>query len=369
MPRRPARALYRALDPARDQSYFLYATTPEQLDFLRFPLGELPKDETRRLARELGLSVAEKPDSQDICFVPQGRYADVIARLRPGRGAARRRSSISTAACSAATTASSTTRSASAAACGLAVGEPLYVVRLEPDAARVVVGPRAALATSRIRLRDVNWLGDGAARRHCRRCRSPCACARPASRARRRLSYDRGDGPCRRRPGDAGGRRLARPGLRPLRRRRARVRACSAAAPSGGSTRCRRGQPAPLEPMPHFSEHEIAMLSEPQAGPSTALMRKAYARWAPVYDVVYDKLTEPAARDAVEAAVACGPRILEAGVGTGLSLGYYPAGSFVCGVDLSEDMLQARPTQGPAPRPDPCARPAGDGRLPARLCR
>ena len=82
------------------------------------------------------------------------------------------------------------------------------------------------------------------------------------------------------------------------------------------------------------------MLSEPQAGPSTALMRKAYARWAPVYDVVYDKLTEPAARDAVEAAVACGPRILEAGVGTGLSLGYYPKTSFVCGVDLSEDMLK-----------------------------
>ncbi|KQT84656.1 SAM-dependent methyltransferase [Methylobacterium sp. Leaf465] len=83
------------------------------------------------------------------------------------------------------------------------------------------------------------------------------------------------------------------------------------------------------------------MLSEPrEAGPSTALMRKAYARWAPVYDVVYDKLTEPAARDAVNAAVACGPRILEAGVGTGLSLGYYPPTSFVCGVDLSEDMLK-----------------------------
>ena len=83
------------------------------------------------------------------------------------------------------------------------------------------------------------------------------------------------------------------------------------------------------------------MLSEPrEAGPSTALMRKAYARGAPVYDVVYDKLTEPAARDAVNAAVACGPRILEAGVGTGLSLGYYPPTSFVCGVDLSEDMLK-----------------------------
>ncbi|WP_375454980.1 class I SAM-dependent methyltransferase [uncultured Methylobacterium sp.] len=83
------------------------------------------------------------------------------------------------------------------------------------------------------------------------------------------------------------------------------------------------------------------MPSEPQeAGPSTALMRRAYARWAPVYDVVYDKLTEPAARAAVDAAAESGPRILEAGVGTGLALGYYPRGSFVCGVDLSEDMLR-----------------------------
>ncbi|WP_407527621.1 class I SAM-dependent methyltransferase [Methylobacterium oryzisoli] len=83
------------------------------------------------------------------------------------------------------------------------------------------------------------------------------------------------------------------------------------------------------------------MLSEPrEAGPTTALMRKAYARWAPVYDVVYDKLTEPAARDAVEAAVANGRRILEAGVGTGLSLGYYPAECEVYGVDLSQDMLK-----------------------------
>lgn len=75
-------------------------------------------------------------------------------------------------------------------------------------------------------------------------------------------------------------------------------------------------------------------------GATTALMRKAYARWAPVYDVVYDKLTEPAARAAVNAAVACGPRVLEAGVGTGLSLGYYPAHAQVHGVDLSEDMLR-----------------------------
>jgi phosphatidylethanolamine/phosphatidyl-N-methylethanolamine N-methyltransferase len=75
-------------------------------------------------------------------------------------------------------------------------------------------------------------------------------------------------------------------------------------------------------------------------GPTTALMRKAYARWAPIYDVVYDKLTEPAARAAVNAATACGPRVLEAGVGTGLALGYYPAHAEVYGVDLSEDMLR-----------------------------
>ncbi|NEU12175.1 tRNA 2-thiouridine(34) synthase MnmA [Methylobacterium sp. BTF04] len=152
------RGLFRALDPARDQSYFLYATTAEQLDFLRFPLGELPKDETRRLAHELGLSVAQKPDSQDICFVPQGRYADVIARLRPdaaragdivdrdGRVLGRHDGIIHYTV-------------GQRKGLRLAVGEPLYVIRLEPDAARVVVGPRTALATSRVRLTDLNWLG------------------------------------------------------------------------------------------------------------------------------------------------------------------------------------------------------------------
>jgi phosphatidylethanolamine/phosphatidyl-N-methylethanolamine N-methyltransferase len=75
-------------------------------------------------------------------------------------------------------------------------------------------------------------------------------------------------------------------------------------------------------------------------GPTTALMRKAYARWAPIYDVAYDRLTAPAARAAVSAAMACGPKVLEAGVGTGLSLGYYPAHAEVYGVDLSEDMLR-----------------------------
>ncbi|MFJ7437272.1 tRNA 2-thiouridine(34) synthase MnmA [Methylorubrum thiocyanatum] len=155
------RALYRALDPARDQSYFLYATTPEQLAFLRFPLGERPKDETRALARELGLAVADKADSQDICFVPQGGYADVIAKLRPeaarpgeivdldGRRLGEHEGIIHYTV-------------GQRRGLKLSVGEPLYVVRLEPETARVVVGPRAALATRRIRLADLNWLGSRA---------------------------------------------------------------------------------------------------------------------------------------------------------------------------------------------------------------
>jgi tRNA-specific 2-thiouridylase len=153
------RALHRAADPDRDQSYFLYATTPEQLALLRFPLGELPKEETRALARGLGLAVADKADSQDICFVPHGKYSDIIERLKPGavRGGAivhldgrvlgehkgiihytvgQRRG------------------------LGLSVGEPLYVVRLDAAAARVIVGPREALASRTIRLANLNWLGD-----------------------------------------------------------------------------------------------------------------------------------------------------------------------------------------------------------------
>lgn len=153
------RALYRPLDAERDQSYFLYATTQEQLDFLRFPLGGLSKPETRRLAAELGLPVADKADSQDICFVPTGRYADVIERLRPGavepgeivhvdgrvlgRHAGIIRYTVG-----------------QRRGLKLSVGEPLYVVRLDADRHQVIVGPKSALETRRIALRDVNWLGD-----------------------------------------------------------------------------------------------------------------------------------------------------------------------------------------------------------------
>ena len=154
------RALYRAADPERDQSYFLYATTTEQLARLRFPLGERDKSETRALAREFGLAVADKSDSQDICFVPQGRYSEIIDRLKPGavqpgdivhldgRVLGRHEGIIHYTV-------------GQRRGLGLSVGEPLYVVRLDADAARVVVGPRTALATSVIRITDVNWLGDG----------------------------------------------------------------------------------------------------------------------------------------------------------------------------------------------------------------
>jgi tRNA-uridine 2-sulfurtransferase len=155
------RALYRAREAERDQSYFLFATTRAQLDLLRFPLGDRPKAETRELARRFGLTVADKQDSQDICFVPNGRYADVIERLRPGaagpgeivdlegRVLGRHDGIIHFTV-------------GQRRGLGVATGSPLYVVRLDAASRRVVVGPREALRTSRIRLRDVNWLGDRA---------------------------------------------------------------------------------------------------------------------------------------------------------------------------------------------------------------
>src|SRR5580700_4523968 len=157
---RGGRALYRAADPDRDQSYFLFATTREQLARLRFPLGGMPKARVRELAREFGLVNAEKADSQDICFVPSGHYTDMIERLIPGASVpgeivhadgrvlgrhggvvhftiGQRRG------------------------IGVAAAEPLYVVGRDAANARVSVGARASLAVTRLRLRDVNWIGPG----------------------------------------------------------------------------------------------------------------------------------------------------------------------------------------------------------------
>jgi tRNA-specific 2-thiouridylase len=151
--------LYRAADKERDQSYFLFATTREQLDFLRFPLGGLDKEVTRALARDFGLAVADKSDSQDICFVPTGRYTQVIERLRPGaveagnivhvdgRVLGRHNGIINY-------------TIGQRKGIGVPAQEPLYVLKLDAQAREVVVGPREALRTREIRLRDVNWLGD-----------------------------------------------------------------------------------------------------------------------------------------------------------------------------------------------------------------
>ncbi len=147
-------------DVARDQSYFLFGTTREQLATLLFPIGHLTKPDVRALARHFGLAIADKPDSQDICFVPSGRYAETIERLKPGASepgaivhvdgqtlgqhngiihftVGQRRG------------------------LGIATGEPLFVVAIEAEAKRVIVGPKSALSTAGLELRDVNWLGDG----------------------------------------------------------------------------------------------------------------------------------------------------------------------------------------------------------------
>jgi tRNA-specific 2-thiouridylase len=153
--------LHRGADHARDQSYFLFATTQAQLDFLRFPLGGMAKEETRHHAARLGLQVAGKPDSQDICFVPDGDYARLVARLRPeaarpgdivdmqGRVLGRHEGTIGFTV---------------GQRRGLGIGgspEPLYVVAVDPGAARVTVGPREALARREIDVGGFNWIGGG----------------------------------------------------------------------------------------------------------------------------------------------------------------------------------------------------------------
>ncbi|MCO5157956.1 MAG: tRNA 2-thiouridine(34) synthase MnmA [Aquamicrobium sp.] len=157
---RAHRALYRPVDADRDQSYFLFATTQEQIDFLRFPLGGLSKPQVREAAEAMGLIVAAKQDSQDICFVPQGKYSDIIARLKPtaaapgeivhidGRVLGRHEGIVRY-------------TIGQRRGIGIASGEPLYVVHLDAERARVVVGPREALETHKVFLRDMNWLGDG----------------------------------------------------------------------------------------------------------------------------------------------------------------------------------------------------------------
>jgi len=153
--------LHCAEDANRDQSYFLFSTTPEQLDYLRFPLGHLPsKHATRALAAKYGLPVADKPDSQDICFVPDGNYAGVIEKLRPG---AAEPGEIVHDDGRVLGTHEGVIHYTIGQRRGLGIGgldEPLYVVRLDVDAHRVIVGPKEMLSTRTVPVREINWLGD-----------------------------------------------------------------------------------------------------------------------------------------------------------------------------------------------------------------
>jgi tRNA-uridine 2-sulfurtransferase len=155
-----SRALVCAADSERDQSYFLFATTPEQLDHLRFPLGDMTKPQVRELARRFDLTVADKHDSQDICFVPSGRYTDIISRLRPNAMEAGEIVDASGRVLGVHHGIAHFTVG-QRKGLGIASGAPLYVVRLDAATRRVVVGPREALRMDRITLRDVNWIGDG----------------------------------------------------------------------------------------------------------------------------------------------------------------------------------------------------------------
>jgi tRNA-specific 2-thiouridylase len=159
MPGESGFELHRAEDKDRDQSYFLFATTKKQLAFLRFPLGDRPKEETRALAREFGLAVAQKSDSQDICFVPTGRYTQVIERLRPG--AAEPGNIVHVDGCVLGRHGGIINYTiGQRKGLGIAAPEPLYVVKLDAARREVVVGPREALRARTLVLRDVNWLGD-----------------------------------------------------------------------------------------------------------------------------------------------------------------------------------------------------------------
>jgi tRNA-specific 2-thiouridylase len=152
--------LLRAADPERDQSYFLFTTTREQLSWLRFPLGHLAsKAETRALAAEFGLAVADKPDSQDICFVPNGRYADIIEKLRPGAAEPGEIVHLDGAVLGAHKGVIHYTIG-QRRGLGVGGGDPLYVVRLDAEAKRVIVGPREALATRSVPVTEINWIGD-----------------------------------------------------------------------------------------------------------------------------------------------------------------------------------------------------------------
>ena len=321
------RALYRAKEEERDQSYFLFGTTHAQLDLLRFPLGDLSKAQTRELARRFGLAVADKHDSQDICFVPTGRYTDVIERLKPGAAAAgdivdldgkvlgrhdgiihftigQRR--------------------------GLKIAAPRRSTwwRSMPPTQRVVVGPREALTMRRIALRDVNWIGEGALDRVLDAGRIEVFVKVRSTRPPRAAFLSATAGGYRDRTGRRRGRRVARPGLRVLRRR------------AGPGPRARRR----LHPR-RGGDGEGGVISRGRWGRRSTATRSRRRTIAGRRSTTWCSArcsSGPHGRDrgGRGACRSGGGRILEVGVGTGISLLSYGRSNRLVGIDISAGMLR-----------------------------
>ena len=316
-----SRALVCAADADRDQSYFLFATTREQLDYLRFPLGDMTKPQTRELARRFGLEVADKQDSQDICFVPTGRYTDIIGRLRPnaiepgdivdldGHVIGRHQGIVHFTV-------------GQRRGLGIASGAPLYVVRLDAASRRVVVGPREALRMDRIVLRDVNWIGDGALDRavgdgleifvRVRSTRAPQPAWLRAADGGYEVELVAGEEGVS--PGQAcvfydapsGQARVLGGGFIQSATREVRAPEARDAAAGRGDARIRI-----------FRAWGMA------GDIDRAGVAKAYGRWAPVYDLVFGKVFDHGRQSTIAEADRIGGRILDVGVGTGLSLSDY----------------------------------------------
>ena len=325
------------MDSDRDQSYFLFATTREQLRLLRFPLGEMSKPEVREHARRFGLAIADKPDSQDICFVPTGRYSDIVEKLAPqaaapgeivhvdgrvlGRHAGVMHYTIGQ------------RRGLGLGSAAASAGEPLFVVKIDAAKARVTVGPRSALATKEVVLRDVNWIGPGtldAAAASGLEIAVRVRSTRPPVPA---VLESRNGEICVEFVDDESG---VAPGQACVFYESAEPRA---RVLGGGFIRSAQAAIVAVEPPvargDGMSEarREIAQLEN-------AHVEEAYARWAPVYDLAFTAVMAPGRRAAVAAAQRRGGLILDVGVGTGLELPMFDPAVSVVGVDLSEPMLR-----------------------------
>ena len=335
-----SRALVCAADADRDQSYFLFATTREQLDYLRFPLGDMTKPQTRELARRFGLSVADKQDSQDICFVPTGRYTDIVGRLKPNALAARRGRRSRRPHASARHQGIAHFTVGQRRGLGIASSAPLYVIRLDAASRRVVVGPREALRMHRIVLRDVNWIGDGALDRAVGEGLEMFVRVR-STRAPQPAWLRAVDERLRSRTGRRRGGRVAGPGLRILRcgigagaRARRRVH-----QERGGEERGARIQRAAA--IAAGLERTKKIQAGAWATTSTALGSQRLMAAGRRSTISYSarcssRAGSPPSRKPTRSAAA----ILDVGVGTGLSLSDYSRSTKLCGVDISEPMLR-----------------------------